>query len=333
MNDFINVQAWKIQHSGYLFYVCILNSDVLLKIAYASASERQRGAQRHLSKARCKKVGEYIDTDEGILANNIILNLEEGEFVPSGQADSSSGVLKIPDKEKSAWIVDGQHRIYGFEHATKKLDLVCSIFIGLELIDQARIFKKINDEQKGINPSIIYDLLPITKDAEFKKQRSQSLVKRLNEDPESAWHEQIKMLGVGKGLVSQAAFIRNLEKLIDPNGGILVIIESEDLQYQVLCNYFNAFRALFPKEWGSKKHVLTKAIGLSVMCGIFPKVYGLCDGNLKTENIIRNIQDLSHVDFSSETRGKSTNKLAIEAFTQEVLGELPDISITKEIEV
>lgn len=332
MPNCINAPAWKLNHSERDFYVFVLNSQDLLKIAYVSVDERDKGVQRPLSEKRCKDVGKFIDSGEGILANNIILNLTaQTKFTPSKE-DAKSGILHIPDIEKSVWVVDGQHRLFGFQYAKKNFALVCSGFIDLSIAQQAKLFITINQEQKGINPSVLYDLLPITKDADFKKERSQSLVKQLNDDPESAWFNEVKMLGVGKGLVSQATFAANIQILIDPNGGVLSQY-SENLQYKILTNYFNAFKALFHQEWGSNKYVLTKAIGLSAMCGIFPKIHSLCQSDFTVENIIKQISTLESFDFTSATRGKSTNKVAIQQLILEILAELPDLSSSSEIKV
>jgi DGQHR domain-containing protein len=332
MTSYIEVKAWKNNHSGVDFFVFLLDSESLMRISYVSAEEREKGVQRPLSETRCKNVAKFIDSKEGIFANNLILNLSgQSNFIPSSQG-SNEGLLRIPDIEKSVWVIDGQHRLYGFQFSKKKLDLLCSGFINLEIERQAQIFVTINQEQKGINPSVLYDLLPIIKDADFKKMRSQSLVKQLNEDSKSAWFNEVKMLGVGKGLVSQAAFARNIETLIDPNGGILSQYP-ENLQYRILSNYFNAFKALFQKEWGSSKYVLTKAIGLAAMCGIFPKIHGLCQSDFTVENIIQQLNPLRDFDFSSVTRGKSTNKVAVQQFILEILAELPELPQATEIKV
>jgi DGQHR domain-containing protein len=332
MSNNIEVDAWKITHSGTDFYVFVLNSSILLKISYASENEKEQGAQRPLDPKRTSKVAQFIDSIDGILPNNVILNLSKESKFESSSKNSNFGKIIIPDVENSCWIVDGQHRIYGFEKSSKKFDLICSGFIGLSVEKQAQIFKTINQEQKGINPSVLYDLLPLTKDADYGKIRSQRLVELLNQDPESPWFNEVKMLGVGKGLVSQAAFARCLEKLIDPKGGVLTPYD-EGLQYKILLNHFNAFKAIFNEAWGNNKYVLTKAIGLSLMCGIFPNIHSLCETNsngekdFTVENIIRQINELRDFDFSSSSRGQGTNKVAIQNLILEFQNKLPKISI------
>lgn len=332
MTELIEIPASRIEHPGATFYTFLLDSETLLHIAYVSADERDKGTQRPLSETRCKSVAKFIDSSDGLFANNIILNLpEQTEFLPSAE-NAIYGTIRIPKTKNSAWIVDGQHRLYGFNYANNKYILLCTAFINLDIPHQTQIFITINKEQKGISTSVIYDLLSLTKNAEYKKERSHDLVKRFNDDPDSPWFNEIKMLGVGKGLVSQAAFAQNLEKLIEPNGGRLTSY-SEEIQFAILNNYFRAFKALFSEEWGSNKYVLTKAVGLSAMCGIFPKVHELCNNDLTIENIMKQIDNLKDFDFSSSTLGKSTNRVAIESIVQILLEKLPDIETVKNIKI
>lgn len=333
VTNYIQLPAWEINHPGGNFYTFICDTETLLRIAYVSMEERNKtGVQRPLSERRCKEVAKFINSIDAVIANNIILNLpEDTEYIPPN-TENLTGILKFPDRENSAWVVDGQHRLFGFNYTERRLNLLCTGFINIGIESQAKIFITINNEQKGINPSVIYDLLPLIKDADFKEKRTHSLVKQLNQDPESPWYNEIKMLGIGKGLVSQAAFARNIEVLIDSNGGVLSPY-NENLQYAILVNYFNAFKAVFSEEWGSSKYVLTKAVGLSAMCGIFPKVHSLCSKNFTVENIIKQIVHLQKFDFSSANLGKSTNKVAIQKITADLNRMLPEISDTSDIKI
>lgn len=330
MIEFLELPASKITHPGGTFYTFILNSKHLLEIAYVSTEERTKGVQRPLSERRCKDVAKFIDSKTGVIANNIILNLpSETQFLPDPD-NNCLGIIRIPRVSKSAWVVDGQHRLYGFCYSNKEYTLLCSGFVDLNIEQQSQIFITINKEQKGISSSVIYDLLPLTKNAEFKKERAHSLVKQFNEDPESPWYNEIKMLGVGKGLVSQATFAQNVEKLIEPNGGILSSY-NEPIQYVILNNYFKGFKAIFYEEWGNGKYVLTKSVGFAAMCGIFPKIHELCNKDFTVENLMRVIDALKNFDFSSATLGKSTNRVAIQNVIQTILNLLPDVVTVSDI--
>lgn len=323
--EYIMVDAKKVTHPGGNFYSFLLDTDKLLKIAYVSTDEKEKGVQRPLSEKRCKDVAKFIDSKKGVFANNIILNLTRESYY-----DEENENLYIADIEKSAWVVDGQHRLYGFEYAKETYTLLCSAFIDLDVNREAEIFITINKEQKGISASVIYDLIPLIKNADYLQIRSQSLVSRFNEDIESPWYNEIKMLGIGKGLITQATFAKSIEKLIDPQAGPLSAY-NELTQYAILKNYFNAFKAIFSEEWGNRSFILTKTVGFAAMCGVFPKVHNLCNSNFKKDNILRILKSTENFDFSSKTRGASTNKVAINNIILELQDALP--SIEKETQI
>ncbi len=89
----------------------------------------------------------------------------------------------------SAWIIDGQHRVFGFlntkyekcaveDEGIFKLPVVA--FKQLEESKQAEIFVDINYNQKKIDPSLFCDLATITKDLKNKITWPSLLVSKLN---------------------------------------------------------------------------------------------------------------------------------------------------------
>src|ERR1019366_7798082 len=84
-----------------------------------------------------------------------------------------------------AWVIYGQHRMFGLRQARTTYDLVITAFLGIDVAEQAKRFKIINSKQKGVPTSLLYDLLDLTKDGTFVQQRGHELATKLNEDPES----------------------------------------------------------------------------------------------------------------------------------------------------
>ena len=75
------------------------------------------------------------------------VNLEEGATY-----DERTQALRIPDQPKAAWVIDGQHRMFGLRQAKTRYDLVITAFLGLDVAAQAKQFKIINSKQKGRLP-------------------------------------------------------------------------------------------------------------------------------------------------------------------------------------
>jgi DNA phosphorothioation-associated DGQHR protein 1 len=67
--------------------------------------------------------------------------------------------LIIPTEKKLASIIDGQHRVFGFQDSeAKDMSLLCSVFIDLPLPYHARIFTNININQKRVDKNLAYNL-------------------------------------------------------------------------------------------------------------------------------------------------------------------------------
>lgn len=61
------------------------------------------------------------------------------------------GILYLPDRYRSAWIIDGQHRLYGFSPIDDKYldhNIVVVAFETLPKAEEANLFVTINHEQK-----------------------------------------------------------------------------------------------------------------------------------------------------------------------------------------
>jgi len=106
------------------YYMFSLEPELLLKLGFVLHRTRANEAemptyQRLLVPSRLKGIGKFID-DGGYFPNSVILNFGENvrkiEFQHhsrGGDTRSRTGVLKIPNSFAIAYIIDGQHRIYG----------------------------------------------------------------------------------------------------------------------------------------------------------------------------------------------------------------------------
>jgi DGQHR domain-containing protein len=120
--------------------------------------------QRLVKKSRLKAIGEFIKAG-GYFPTNILINFDEkrrfDKKVIDEAADVQFGQLYLPDKYKSAWIVDGQHRLYGYsaiEPKYSKQNVAVIAFEGLRREDEARLFLTINHEQKTVPRTLLDEL-------------------------------------------------------------------------------------------------------------------------------------------------------------------------------
>jgi DGQHR domain-containing protein len=94
-----------------------------------------------------------------------LINFDEKRRFDKRANDSNTevqfGDLHLPDKYKSAWIVDGQHRLYGYsliESAYSKQNVAVIAFEGLKREDEANLFVTINHEQKSVPRTLLDEL-------------------------------------------------------------------------------------------------------------------------------------------------------------------------------
>ncbi|WP_378223488.1 DGQHR domain-containing protein [Aquamicrobium soli] len=165
--DKIEVPAIEGTMGDKTYYMFSLEPQTLLKIGFVLHRTRANEAemptyQRLLLPSRLKGITKFIDGG-GYFPNSAILNFNEREakLEFQGQArskDSASrtGVLKIPNAFAIAYIIDGQHRIYGYANSKFKASNTIPVvaFKNLDPGDQLELFMQINENQKAVSPTL-----------------------------------------------------------------------------------------------------------------------------------------------------------------------------------
>ena len=209
----IRIPSIKTKMGGYNCYAFSISPEYLLKISYVSHRSKGKASdintyQRMLAKSRLKKIKDYI-TEEGIFPTNIILNFEKGRlnFEKAKQEIDSPedidvgvlGWLDIKPAFKSAWVIDGQHRLFAYSGHPKALrsKLVVLAFEGLKPSKQAELFIDINAKQKSVKQSLLQELYAeLHWDAEDPSIRISAIISKaiqdLNNDPECRLFKRIQ---------------------------------------------------------------------------------------------------------------------------------------------
>ena len=155
------------------FYQFTIEPEKLLKLVYVS----HRGSsdddpigtyQRLLSRKRLKDIAEHIEKHNGgIFPTNVVLNLRARRIRfdashPSDDDEPVVGTLYLPNKYRSAFLIDGQHRLYGFartEFASKgKIPVLA--FENLQRSEEVNMFVDINSKQVRVPKRLLVALEP-----------------------------------------------------------------------------------------------------------------------------------------------------------------------------
>lgn len=224
------------------FYLTALPAELLQAVGYSerhrlvsldeSGHAEQTGHQRRLDGKRLKQIANYLRTADAALPNTIILAAncpDSGEILePEDQRrwvvvnDGDTVVtLTIPTEDKLAAIVDGQHRLHGFDEIEsnsplKKMPLACAIFLDLPTPQQASIFATINYNQKPVDKSQTYQLFGYNLDEEPAESWSPDklavfLARKLNVDADSPLRDRIQVAAQDDRVLDEAAQARAKE--------------------------------------------------------------------------------------------------------------------------
>jgi DGQHR domain-containing protein len=165
-----SIPALKTSMGGYDCFLFPARPDYLLKICYISHRAKGKATdidayQRMVAKSRLSKIREYI-ADNGVFPTNIVLSFEPEslQFDRGRQEDSTSGstfgFLHIVPTYKSAWVIDGQHRLFAYSGVpnASKAELPVLAFSGLPGSKQAELFIDINGEQRRVKKNLLQGL-------------------------------------------------------------------------------------------------------------------------------------------------------------------------------
>ncbi len=152
---------------GHSYYSFSIEPARLLKMAYVlhrnqANSELMPTYQRLIKKSRLKNVARFVE-EGGFFPNSIILNIETKKKKGDLQFDLASldskapgavkaGLLHLPQTYRAAYVIDGQHRLYGYANSDRaETDLIPVVaFVDLDRSEQVRLFMQINENQQAV---------------------------------------------------------------------------------------------------------------------------------------------------------------------------------------
>nr|WP_297167025.1 DGQHR domain-containing protein [uncultured Dysgonomonas sp.] len=164
------VPAIRGKMGGHTYYSFSIEPEKLLKIAYVlhrnkANTNMMPTYQRIIQKSRLESIHKFIEEEKGYFPNSIIISLDSGkkkklEFsVANTQVKSSIadiGILHLPNRYRSAFIIDGQHRLYGYTDTSYKDTNTIPVvaFLDLDRNEQVKLFMQINENQKSVSKNL-----------------------------------------------------------------------------------------------------------------------------------------------------------------------------------
>jgi len=163
------IPAVKTKLGGHVAYFFSARPIDILRISFVNHRDLRdpSGApsyQRLVNPGRLKQIGKFLD-GKGYFPNTILLNFHRKPTFHRSSADALASVqfgeLVLPDRYKSCWVIDGQHRLYGttFSKELKQdTPLFFIAFEGMKSAEEANTFVTINEKQTKVPRKLLTEL-------------------------------------------------------------------------------------------------------------------------------------------------------------------------------
>lgn len=264
-------------------YMFTLTGSEVLKVADISRVSRDDlgeliGYQRAEVRSHIQEITDYLDSDQPLFPNPIIMALpstvrftcSRGPNVSDGIA--ASGTLEIPlmngDGRKPGWIVDGQQRAYALAAAKRQnFPVPVNAFVADSVDVQRDQFLRINNT-KPLPRGLVTELLPkistpLPPRLSVRKIPS-ALCDLLNSSDESPFYGMIRRpsattVSPKSAVITDTSLIQAVqESLTSPSGCLFpyrnLSTGETDLPgiWSALILYWSAVKATFPQAWGKQ---------------------------------------------------------------------------------
>lgn len=267
----LRVTARRIRQKSHTLYVFAMNSEDLVPLTYVTprSQDSPDEIQRILIPKRAKEIGAYIQDELSLFPNAIVLSLDD-EVEIQETADADVVTIVFPSHDgKHAYILDGQHRLSGFEHSQGvQYDLPVVALYNADEALRAKIFADINSKQMQVSDVHLLGLYYQIKALPAEEAATVDVIEALAQDADSPLRDRVKRLDDQSG-----TWVKNtaLKRWIGPHtqsGGVLSA-KTPSEQARIFKEYFSGIRATWPDAWGKPKHALTKPFGIEIMCAAF----------------------------------------------------------------
>lgn len=314
-------------NSNALFTQKVLYNDIVSDRNLADVDGNADYYQRRLDPKRLKEIKKYIynsilDEKENIAVSALfptamILAVDYEEL-----PEVNDEIIDVKfAKSKRMYIVDGQHRLMAMRQLYEELKKYlfrndeeqyildylstyrfnCTILVNYDIWEQGQVFINVNFKQKPVNRSLYYDVYGAeyieSNDPKHLERNkiylAHELTRFMNENSGSPFYKNVKMLGTGKGFVSQSFFVEALLPLFKDTGIWYFDPNNTIVQYDILnaCkselfNYYYVVSKCFSKYWGVNENKKVNFICKTTGVGAFTRLMSVLHRHLNQEIIL-----------------------------------------------
>lgn len=290
----LSYPALLLTQNRHRFYFATIPIEDLFPWCFVARREGDplAGFQRALSEPRAEDIARYLQSGNGSIPTNIVLSAQPDSDFEFRSRDKLVSFKRIPN---AFLVLDGQHRLWGYEKCSVKHRVPVAIYQGLTRAEETRLFIDINTNQRGVPAALLLD---IKKMAEIESERDgilRQLFDRLSKDPSSSLIGKLSPAKSMPNKISRVTFNKAVGVAL--NSGMILNADPE-ARYLLIKNYTNAFDAEL-----TDKTILTRSAFFEGIFDLFDEVIRATiakAGNAKQLSIQDTIRVIARIDFSAQ---------------------------------
>ncbi|RYF59339.1 MAG: DGQHR domain-containing protein, partial [Comamonadaceae bacterium] len=303
----IERRALKVLQGGdiplYLFTLAAEEIDLVADVARISrdAAGKLIGYQRPEKQKHVQQIQEYLDSEDPLFPNGLILALPPEVKWKSSRGPSTSdglavsGVLEIPiandlDGPRPAWIVDGQQRSLALQRTkNRRLPVPVAGFVAPSLEMQREQFLRVNTVQPlptGLVTELLPEITQVPSARMATRQIPSALVNMLNQDSESPFRGIIRRASTDvdakrSTFVTDTSLVEAIRESIESPSGTLFpyrniatgTTDTEGIR-RALIAYWGAVQDVFGDAWAkpATESRLMHGVGIRAMGRLMDRV-------------------------------------------------------------
>ena len=281
----MEIMAQAMKQEGTQMYVGVMRVDDILRIGRVDEWRQEEGVEEGYQRApetgRTGKVARYLRSDPKPLMPTSVLLSYRGELDVVSDENGSVKV-NIPD-DRTFWIVDGQHRLYGFKRAINEMGLERLRDYPLPIVivenpsieDEANQFRVINETMKKVRTDLARRILALRVAGLGAAARQEirlagrlweavavEVLRILNEEGDSPWFDRIQPPNIKKRsshIIRELSFSTSLKPILNEKP---YRTWPADRLAATLKEYWGAWKSLVPEAFDNAgDYVLLKTPG------------------------------------------------------------------------
>lgn len=242
-------------------------------------------------------IAQYLNQGSGSIPTTVVLSAQEETQL---KYNSRSKTIAFDRTEKAFLVLDGQHRLWGYQTCLEKYGkdhrVPLSIYENLPRSDETRLFIDINTKQVGVPAALLLDIKQLAQIESERESTLRDLFDGIRKNRKLFFSSQLSPAKSAAGKVSRVTFNRAVGQALDSS--ILQGLDSKK-RLTLVSNYLEAFEKALDDQ-----KILTRSAFLEAIFDVFEQAVRqslLSYKNAKPDSIEKVIRPIAKYSYADST--------------------------------